>query len=671
MADDSKISAPWLRWRCGEPLAEHPCDVEAWWMLTRAMLDADPSVIFVRDRARRFVFVNKAAAALIGLTPEEVVRQSAEVTHGLPEEMAGHDWVDRQVLETGQPVQLEERFTTADGTVRWLHTQKRPLVAPDGETYVLGVAIDVTARRLAERELAEAQRHLELALTAGQLGLWDWSLRDGTVYFSPSWKTQLGYAPDELDNSFETWRGLIHPDDVAPAMKVLQTHLDDPDASPRYINEFRLRTKSGAYLWIASYSLIIRDEQGVPARAMGCHVDIQSQRQYRSQLEASNEQLAQAARMKDEFLANMSHELRTPLTAILGQSEALADGLLGPITDVQREALSTIDESGQHLLSLINDVLDVAKINAGYLELSPSRLSVDALCQESLRLIHEQARRKDIQVTYSRDLAVEDLVADRRRLKQVLVNLLHNAQKFTPEGGEIGLKVGRSQEDGGICFTVWDTGVGIDASIQSQLFEPFVQLDSGLNRVYEGTGLGLALVSKLVALHGGEISLESAVGQGSRFTVRLPAAPTEALPPEPPGGQSLEDERALLNAFDGVLIAYERPQRVQHVRVYLESQGVSTRIAEDPEAALAQCEVRWPELLILDTQMLGEEAPSFVRALRASAGRRPLRIVAVIPPKAGCQASMMASGADACVQTPLTVRGLLHALRSLNEAVNH
>ena len=106
MADDSKISAPWLRWRSGEPLAEHPCDVEAWWMLTRAMLDADPSVIFVRDRARRFVFVNKAAAALIGLTPEEVVRQSAEVTHGLPEEMAGHDWVDRQVLETGQPVQL-------------------------------------------------------------------------------------------------------------------------------------------------------------------------------------------------------------------------------------------------------------------------------------------------------------------------------------------------------------------------------------------------------------------------------------------------------------------------------------------------------------------------------------------------------------------------------------
>jgi signal transduction histidine kinase len=239
-------------------------------------------------------------------------------------------------------------------------------------------------------------------------------------------------------------------------------------------------------------------------------------------LSAANVELARAVRLKDEFLASMSHELRTPLNAILGLSEALQEGIYGDLTVKQHDALHNVCASGSHLLGLINDILDLAKIGAGKMQLTFAPVELVAVAQASLRLIGQLAHQKNLEVVSSLDSAVGMLQADARCLTQILVNLLSNAVKFTPTGGRIGLDIVGDAAERVIYCTVWDTGIGIAEDDQARIFQPFVQLDGSLARQYAGTGLGLALVARLVDLHGGSIASTSVVGQGSRFTVTLP-----------------------------------------------------------------------------------------------------------------------------------------------------
>ena len=245
-----------------------------------------------------------------------------------------------------------------------------------------------------------------------------------------------------------------------------------------------------------------------------------------AELSAANLELIRASRLKDEFLATVSHELRTPLTAILNLTEALQLEIYGTLTPRQLRASQSIHRSGQHLLHLINDVLDLAKIEAGALELQMTLVAVKPLCQASLELVSEQATRKQIQINFDYDDTVIGLVADERRLKQVLVNLLDNAIKFTPETGNIGLQVIGHVDHKLVELTVWDTGIGIAQGDQQLLFQPFVQLDSGLTRKFGGSGLGLAIVKRIVDMQGGQIMVESKMDIGSRFTVYLPWNPT-------------------------------------------------------------------------------------------------------------------------------------------------
>ncbi len=240
------------------------------------------------------------------------------------------------------------------------------------------------------------------------------------------------------------------------------------------------------------------------------------------ELSSANAELAKAAQLKDEFMANMSHELRTPLSAILGLSEALQEEVYGPLTPKQASSLHSIWEAGRHLLELINEVLDIAKIGAGKLAIEVMPTAMEPLCRACLRLIDQPARDKLLTVNFNYDNKVTTIPVDMRRFRQILVNLLGNAVKFTPEGGAIGLDVLGDDSQNVVHFVVWDTGIGIAEMEMDNLFQPFVQLDKGLSRRYQGTGLGLTLVHRLTELHGGGVTVESQEGQGSRFTVTLP-----------------------------------------------------------------------------------------------------------------------------------------------------
>lgn len=244
-------------------------------------------------------------------------------------------------------------------------------------------------------------------------------------------------------------------------------------------------------------------------------------------LHIANAELRRANRLKDEFLAGMSHELRTPLNSILGLSESLQLGTYGQLNERQHTTLRYIEESGRHLLALINDILDVSKIEAGQMQLETGPVSVESVAQASLQFVRQSAFKKQIKVNLSIDSPLIPIEADERRLKQILVNLLNNAVKFTAEGGAIGLEVVADSDKQMTHFTVWDTGIGIAPEDMERLFQPFIQVDARLARSYTGTGLGLTLVQRMTEMHGGRVSVESEVGQGSRFIVSFPWAGPE------------------------------------------------------------------------------------------------------------------------------------------------
>jgi PAS domain S-box-containing protein len=242
-------------------------------------------------------------------------------------------------------------------------------------------------------------------------------------------------------------------------------------------------------------------------------------------LSQANADLANSLQVKDLFLATISHELRTPLTAVLGLAELFLDGIYGPLSEHQLEAMRRVEQSGQHLLKLINNILDLSKIIAGKLRLQIEETVLTMICQSALHLVAHAALRKQIAVQLQIDPQVVYINADPQRLVQILVNLLSNAIKFTPNGGAVGLEVYGNAEQELVTFVVWDTGIGIASDDLPLLFQPFVQIDGRLNRQYEGSGLGLVLVQRLIEAHGGSVAVTSTFGQGSRFSVVLPWKP--------------------------------------------------------------------------------------------------------------------------------------------------
>ncbi|NTU81319.1 MAG: response regulator, partial [Chloroflexales bacterium] len=381
-------------------------------------------------------------------------------------------------------------------------------------------------------------------------------------------------------------------------------------------------------------------------------------------LSLANAELAHAARLKDEFLANMSHELRTPLNTILGRSELLREQIYGPLSEKQAQAITSIDASGRHLLSLINDILDLSKVEAGKVELQLTGVDVDLVCQQSRQLVVERATRKRIALSTTLDPQVTTVTADELRLKQILANLLTNAVKFTPEGGQVGLEVEGDPERQAATFTVWDTGIGIAPEDQGRLFQPFVQLDSALNREHTGTGLGLALVLRLAELHGGSVALESTPGQGSRFSVRLPWV--QALVEHRPSHASPEASAPLaaliaegIVAQPLILLAEDHEENSQLLSDILTAAGYRVVVARNGVEAVALAEDLRPALILMDIQMPVLDGLEATRRLRA-AGMRATPIIALTAlTMRGDRERCLEAGANEYLSKPVSLRALL------------
>lgn len=422
--------------------------------------------------------------------------------------------------------------------------------------------------------------------------------------------------------------------------------------------------------WLMQVStVLLQDTNGFPFACASVIRDATAEEIAAQELRRLNNELAQAARLKDEFLASMSHELRTPLNAILGMTEALQEGVYGALTLRQLDSLHMITESGQHLLTLINDMLDLAKIEAGKMELNIAIVSIEQVCRTCLRLIQQEAARKRLIISASMDTSIGIMRADERRLKQILLNLLNNAVKFTPAGGQLGLEVGSDGPHDHVSFTVWDTGIGIALEDQERLFLPFVQLDSGLTRAYEGTGLGLTLVTRLVALHGGGVQVVSNPGQGSRFTVTLPRHPSGYQergdhPPANPDTAPVAPVPPDAAAAPLILLAEDNESNILVMTEYLHRSGYRVQVARNGNEAVMQAQQERPGLILMDIQMPLLDGLEAMRRIRADVNLSDLPIIAltalVMP---GDRERCMEAGANVYLSKPVGLKALTEVIQ--------
>ncbi|MEG3929010.1 MULTISPECIES: PAS domain S-box protein [unclassified Microcoleus] len=416
------------------------------------------------------------------------------------------------------------------------------------------------------------------------------------------------------------------------------------------------------------------------------------------QLAVSNQELARATRLKDEFLANMSHELRTPLNAILGMSEGLQEQVFGIVNEQQIKALQTIERSSSHLLELINDILDVAKIESGQMELDCTPVSINHLCQSSLPFIKQQALQKRIQLEIKVPPNLPDLLIDERRMRQVLINLLNNAVKFTPNGGRITLEVSRQQRRADpdsadspphflvketLRISVIDTGIGIAPEHINKLFQPFIQIDGALNRQYQGTGLGLALVKRIVELHGGQVLLTSTVGVGSCFTIELEGrhggielegrhggtAPTGApssVALESQTEPRIEPSEPEQGGSPLILLAEDNEANITTISSYLKAKGYRILLAKNGEEAIALAKSENPNLILMDIQMPGMDGLEAMQHIRCDPNLVDLPIVALTAlAMTGDRDRCLAAGANDYLTKPVKLKQLASTIQQL------
>ncbi len=392
------------------------------------------------------------------------------------------------------------------------------------------------------------------------------------------------------------------------------------------------------------------------------------------ELSLANAELAKVARLKDEFLANMSHELRTPLSAILGLSEALQEEVYGSLTPKQASSLHSIWEAGRHLLELINEVLDIAKIGAGKLTVEIVPTAIESMCRASLRLVDKTARDKQITVNFTLDDKITTIPVDTRRFRQILVNLLSNAVKFTPEGGSIGLDVIVDDNHNVIHFAVWDTGIGIAEEEMENLFQPFVQLDKGLSRRYQGTGLGLALVHKLTELHGGGVTVESQVGQGSRFTVTLPLKlPAPMANHRVHEGQQIQTRTPLMASVKRdntiaplILVAEDSEILIQGYSEYLLEVGYRVIVARNGIEAIEKTREEHPRLILMDVQMPEMDGLKAIGHIRSDQSISHIPIIALTAlAMPGDRQRCIDAGANGYLSKPVSLLDLVNTIRDL------
>jgi len=548
-----------------------------------------------------FKSLNPAWEKTLGFTPGELL--SAPYLEFVHPEDRDATTAEAAKLATGlDTISFENRYRCKDGSYKWLLWSCAPAV---GHQSIYAVARDNTDRKRTEEALRQANAWRQAILDYAGFALISTTPEGVIQTFNPAAERMLGYTAKEVVGRYTP--AIIHdPQEVAERARMFSAELEtsiDPGfevfvaKARRNLpneHEWTYIRKDGTRLTVLLSVTALRDRDGLITGFLGIASDITERKKAEEVILRAKEEAERTSKFKDQFLSTMSHELRTPLNAVLGFSELLADDHYGPLNDKQRRYVGHIHSGGQHLLKLINDILDLSKIEAGRLELAIEEVPVAAAFAEVLSALRPLAEKKSQSVVQE---CIEKLAvrADSMRFKQILMNLLGNAIKFTPEGGRIELAA--HSVDSKVRVEVRDTGPGIPPEEQKRIFESFYRLRQS-GQAPEGTGLGLAITQRLVELHGGELNMESLPGQGSCFFFSLPASAGF--------GKALKGHESISEKPDGVpkILVIEDDLTAAHlIEMQLSASGYEPVICDQPQRAVEIAAALQPSAITLDLLM--------------------------------------------------------------------
>jgi signal transduction histidine kinase/DNA-binding response OmpR family regulator/CHASE3 domain sensor protein len=697
-------------------------------LLLKQILELLPVGVFVADASGHFTQINPAGREIWAGERHGGPERYGEYEGWWPatgKPIAADEWALARTLRSGETIRDElVDIRCFDGSRKTIASSTMP-IRDDAGNIVGGVAanVDVTAFKRTEQQLRAAARFDETQGRALALFASSFDRRrilDGLLTLlaeQQAFPVSALYAFDEWSGRFRCesahglegavvrefalGEGLLGQAAASGTTIVLdaagltlQTGLADFAPAQVLMIPVGYQDRRLAVLVLAASSTLNDGERVFLDRlAAQLGVALHNLRQYSDlkllaeQLRASSEviagknlQVEEASRMKSEFLANMSHELRTPLNAIIGFSEVLRDGLMGELSAQQKEYVNDIFTSGGHLLSLINDILDLSKVEAGKMTLELEPLPAAELVQAGLQVVREKAMAQRLRLTAEAADDLGEVWLDERKVKQILYNLLSNAVKFTPEGGEVHVaarRVGRAAVPDGrfaeyLELAVTDTGIGISTDDQARLFQPFTQIDSTLARRHEGTGLGLAMVKRLAELHGGTVTLQSVPGQGSTFTVRLPwrteadqPAASDTLP-APVGLRSGTTLPASARPGGGqplALVIEDDDKSAELLRLQLEKAGFRVVRAATAEAGLELATQERPDLITLDILLPGMDGWEFLERFKHHPQFSAVPVVIVSIAADRNRGSSL--GAALVLQKPVGREELAHALAAV------
>jgi PAS domain S-box-containing protein len=635
--------------------------------LHRDVLDSAPDAVFMIGahgaESGRILWANAMAHAMHGAAPGSLVGQpiaslnDPDTAQQVPERIAR--------LLSGEIVRFRGRHLHADGSTFPVEVSARKAMF-EGRAVILGFDRDVTAQERQETSLRHAEQRLSLAMECGRIGIWDADLESREVYCSDTYFTMRGETPRAgiaIDYPYES----CHPEDLQQLradLKRVTVH-----GESRFINERRTRTADGGWLWIRDVATVVeRKADGSPRRLVGVNIDIQAMRE-------AMDQAAAASQAKSEFLANMSHEIRTPMTAILGYTELL--GSEASLSDGQelRAAIGTIRRNSRHLLAVIDDILDMSKIEAGCMTVE--RIDTDPLdiAKDVLSLLRPTAEDKGLELALVQETDLPAVIhSDPTRLRQVVLNLVSNAVKFTASGA-VTVRLAHVPESRRLRVAVADTGIGMTPEQCQRIsrLEVFSQGDASMARRFGGTGLGLRISSALVRLLGGSLAISSSPGRGTTVTVEVSTGDLEGIRLRAPGADrpvrfepgssrpARGSEGGAVLAGARILLAEDGPDNQRLIDFHLRRAGAEVVLAGNGREALerlAPGPSAGIQLILMDMQMPEMDGYEATRRLRDSGCVLPI-IALTAHAMSGDREKCLAAGCDEYLTKPIDARRLI------------
>ena len=635
-----------------------------------SVVQAAPVALVMTDLELRIIQASPRWFDERRFTPEQVIGRSLyDLLPGSFERWS--EAFDRAFA--GETVRGDKvRLDLPDGRSIWIRSEHTPWRDAKGDIGgLLLMSVDITDVVNALEDSKRSETRLMLATEIGDVNVWEVDFHRQELN-GVGWKDR-GFVETEIryeDMTADMWR-LVHPADRAAAMAMWDRHLGE--GTP-FRMAYRLLQGDAPHLWVQSAMEAVRDESGELVRVVGVLRNIDTEKRAEMALARARDAAETANRAKSEFLANMSHEIRTPLNGVMGVASALGrTDLSGP----QREMVSLIETSAQTLEALLSDVLDLARIEAGRLEIKPEPLDPGQAARDVGALFQAAAAAKgltlDVEIDGDAPGALppgERLLGDVTRLRQVLSNLLSNAVKFTARGG-VKLTVQTRCEGDAVraIFRVTDTGIGFDCDTARRLFDRFEQADGSITRRYGGSGLGLAISRSLAEAMGGSLTATSAPGVGSVFEFRLPLERAAERPvDESPGCGSRPGDLPDLSRLR-VLVAEDHPTNRRVVQLILGSAGVEPLCVENGAEAVEAWDGRAFDLVLMDMQMPVMDGLSAIRAIRRreaamARGRTTVLALTANAMPEDVEATR-AAGADGHLTKPITAADLLEAVRDV------